>query len=285
MGRIGERLRSLLFLPATRPDRLDRAFESEADRVCFDLEDGVGVDAKETAREEVMRLVAGGGAQSRLVIRINSPRTETGLRDVLALCAAPSSPIAVMIPKVESGEEVRWIADLLAARHPALRLHLLIETARGVEAAPAIAAVSARTEAIMFGGVDLSADLGAAHEWEPLLYARSRIVHAAAGAGIGALDSVVLDLSDAAVLRAEAERARRLGFTGKAAIHPRQVAAIHECFAPTSAEIARAQRVVAAYDESGGGVTVVDGELVDLPVVRSAQRILRLANAGEESTS
>jgi (S)-citramalyl-CoA lyase len=282
MNRTGDRVRSLLFLPATRPDRLERALATGADRVCLDLEDGVAAGAKAGARAALVSILQTDAVPPGLGVRINSPRTEDGLRDVLALCELPPRPIAVMLPKVESAEEVRWIEALLATRHPEVRLQLLIETARAIEAASALAAASARTELVMFGGIDLAADLGAELAWEPLLYGRARVIGAAAAAGVGALDSVMLDIDAPDALRQEAERARRMGYTGKAAIHPRQLAPIHEAFAPTPDEVARARRIVAVYEESASGVAVLDGRLVDLPVVRGARRLLERAALPEE---
>jgi citrate lyase beta subunit len=186
---------------------------------------------------------------------------------------------------VESAEEVRWIEALLVPHHPEVRLQLLIETARAIEAAPALAAASARIELVMFGGIDLAADLGVEPAWEPLLYGRARVVGAAAAAGVGALDSVMLDIDAPEALRTEAERARRMGYAGKAAIHPRQLAPIHEAFAPTADEVAHARRIIAVYEESASGVAVLDGRLVDLPVVRGARRLLERAALPEEPAS
>jgi len=270
------RIRSLLFLPAVRLDRLEKAFATGADRVCVDLEDGVGPDSKDTARDAVAGLLDEADHPG-LVIRINSPRTEEGLRDLLVLMEARPRSLEVMIPKVESADEVRWIEELLGRRHRSVGLHLLVETARGIEAAVPIATASPRLVALMLGGVDLSADLGAALDWEPLQYARSRIVSAAAIAGAGALDTIVLALDDEDSLRSEALRARRMGFAGKLAIHPKQITPIHEAFSPSPEEIAHARRIAEAYERNRGGVTVLDGRLVELPVLRSALRILNLA--------
>jgi citrate lyase beta subunit len=155
-----------------------------------------------------------------------------------------------------------------------LRLHVIIETNDGLSDAVAIARSTRRVASLLFGAVDMSADLRCANAWEPLLYARSRVVHAAASAGIDALDVPFLDLDDAAGLAREAQAAAAMGFGGKAAIHPRQIAAIHAAFTPSSAEIARARRIVAAYEASDTGLVVLDGKLVEAPVVRSMYRLL-----------
>jgi len=152
----------------------------------------------------------------------------------------------------------------------------LVETARGLAAAEALAA-HPRVAGLVLGGADLAADLGAVMSWEPLLYARSRLVHAAATAGVAVVDVPCLALDDGGALADEAARVRRLGFTGKLAIHPRQVAPINTAFTPDAAELEGARRVIAAVAAAGGGVAVVDGKMVDAPVVRSAERALALA--------
>ena len=157
----------------------------------------------------------------------------------------------------------------------ALPLIVQIETAAGLLAAAEIAAASPHVSAVFFGAIDLSADLGCAVEWEALLYARSRVVLAAGAAGVAALDSPFMDVPALDALAEETSRVRRLGFTGKAAIHPTQVPLIQKAFAPSAAETAWARKIVAAYERQQGGVLLVEGQLIELPVVRSARRTLR----------
>jgi citrate lyase beta subunit len=130
---------------------------------------------------------------------------------------------------------------------------------------------------MILGAVDMSADLRCTKAWEPLLYTRSRLVHAAASAGIDLLDVPFLNLDDPEGLRQEAMGCARLGFTGKASIHPNQIPIIHEAFTPTEAQIAKARKVCAAFEESTTGLVVVDNELIELPVVRSYYRMLAIA--------
>jgi len=276
--------RSLLFFPAARPDRFAKALATGADCVCIDLEDAVAEAAKEEARAAALGLLRGAGdGAAEVVLRVNSPRTPTGLRDLLAVAESGLSALTLLLPKVASPEEVRWIDELLAPGIPALRLMAMIESARGVAAAPEIAAAPPRLAALVLGGVDLSTELGAGMEWEPLLYARSRVVHAAAAAEIDALDTVFLDVGDLERLGAEAEHAVRLGFSGKAAIHPTQIAPIHRAFTPSDEEVRRAREVVEAYERNRGGVLLLHGRLVERPVVRRAERILARAR-GREGT-
>ena len=270
--------RSLLFVPAVRPDRFPKALATGADAVCIDLEDGVAPGAKETARAQALALLAArrpGAAEVSL--RINDAKTALGRTDLAALTDSGARPDALMLPKVAGAEEIRAVDTALARAGGALPLIVQIETAAGLLAAAEIAAASPNVSAVFFGAIDLSADLGCAVEWESLLYARSRVVLAAGAAGVSALDSPFMDVPALDVLADETRRVRRLGFTGKAAIHPTQVPVIQAAFAPSPEETAWARKLVAAYERQQGGVLLVDGQLIELPVVRSARRTLAAA--------
>jgi citrate lyase beta subunit len=182
-----------------------------------------------------------------------------------------------MVPKVESAVEVRLYSRHLEGAQAAIGLVCLIESARGLEAAMEIANADARLRVIALGGVDLAADLRAELAWEPLLYGRSRLVQATAAAGIGLLDLPHLALDDAAALAAECRRVKALGFTGKLAIHPKQVAPIVETFTPSAAEVDRAARMVAALEQAGGNAVEFEGKMLEIPIVKAARRVLALA--------
>ena len=154
-----------------------------------------------------------------------------------------------------------------------------IETASGLAAAEAIATASPNVAVLFFGAVDLSAELGCTIEWDALLYARSRVVAAAALVGVDAMDTPFMDVSAADALSDEARAVRRLGFTGKAAIHPTQVPIIQGAFSPDPDAVAWAKRMVEAYEANKGGVLLVDGKLIERPVIASAQRVLAIAEA------
>jgi len=271
--------RSLLFVPALRPDRYLKALEVGADIVCIDMEDAVTLERKDEGRALTLPLFAQAShPHVERMVRINALSTYHGLKDLQALieCAAP--PDAIMIPKIRSAEEVELIDTLLsagAARH--IRYCVIVETNRGLERAVEIAGSSPRIDSMILGAVDMSADLRCTKAWEPLLYTRSRLVHAAASAGIDLLDVPFLNLDDPDGLRQEAMGCARLGFTGKASIHPNQITIIHEAFTPTEAQIAKARKVCAAFEESTTGLVVVDNELIELPVVRSYYRMLAIA--------
>ena len=267
--------RSLLFVPAVRPDRFPKALATGADAVCIDLEDGVAPGAKETAREQALALLAAREPTAAEVsLRINDAKTPLGQTDLAALVDSGTRPDALMLPKVAGTDEIRAVDAALARGGGALPLIVQIETAAGLLAAADIAAASPHVSAVFFGAIDLSADLGCAVEWEALLYARSRVVLAAGAAGVAALDSPFMDVPALGALAEETSRVRRLGFTGKAAIHPTQVPVIQKAFAPSAAETAWARKIVAEYERQQGGVLLVEGQLIELPVVRSARRTL-----------
>lgn len=270
-------LRSLLFTPGTRPERFAKAAASGADAVILDLEDAVPPLAKAEARDHVLGWlddVPGDGVPC--LVRVNGLRTPEGLRDLLAFLDAGVAPPAIVLPKVESLAELEVVAALLTGPLAATGFVPLIESARALSAAEAIAS-HPRTRALALGGADLAADLGCTMAWEPLLWARARVVQAAATAGVGAVDVPYLDLARDDGLADEAAAVRDLGFTGKLAIHPRHVAAINAALTPTADEHAQARRVVDAADAAGDGVCVVDGRMVDPPIVRAARRTLARA--------
>ena len=193
--------------------------------------------------------------------------------------ALPQKPAAVMVPKIRKAEEISLLDKKLVEHAPELALHVLIETAEALEHASAIAVASPRLEMLLFGGVDLATELRATTGWEALSYARGRSVHAAALAGLDVMDMPYLAVDDPDGLREEAVRARDMGFGGKAAIHPAQVAIINQAFTPGAGEIEQAKRILAAYADAPGGVTVLDGRLIEKPVILKMQYILAIAEA------
>ncbi len=266
--------RSLLFVPGHRADRFAKATASGADVVCIDLEDAVPPGERPAARLACLQFLAAQPAGHRCGVRISRLAAPDGLRDVLALADAGAKPAYVMLAKSESADELR----LLAAHLPGLPLIALIESARGLTAAMAIASAHAQVQALMLGGVDLAAELGCDVAWEPLLFARSTLVTAAAASAIACIDVPWLDVADADGAREETVRIAALGFSGKSMIHPSQVAPVHAGFAPAPEALERARRVVAAAGVNDAAV-LVDGRMVDRPVVLAAQRLLRRAGA------
>ncbi|MEK9941279.1 MAG: CoA ester lyase [Gammaproteobacteria bacterium] len=272
--------RSFIFAPSMRPELYPKALASGADIVCVELEDGVAPKDKDVARQNVLELFSQPQADDGVerMVRINCLRTAVGLKDVQAILDTNSPPPALMLPKVVSPEEVIWLDDLLTEAEKDIRIHIIIEMNEGLEAAFDIAHSSDRIDSLLFGGVDMAADLRCKNAWEPLLYARSRVVHAAASAGIDVIDVPYLDLEDMSGMSREAGLAKDLGFSGKGAIHPKQIAELNRIFTPSDDEISRAKKVISAFDAAESGLVVVDGKLIERPVIREMQRILSIAD-------
>ena len=272
--------RSLLFVPGLRPDRFAKALDAGADIVCVDMEDAVALPRKDEGRALALPLFREKShPQVEKMARINSLSTVHGLKDLQAIIESDTPPPSIMIPKIKSPEEIELIETLLSTGPArAIRFCVIIETNQGLERAIEIAKASSRIDSMILGAVDMSAELRCQKSWEPLLYTRSRLVHAAASAGIDLLDVPYLTLDDPEGLRQEAQGCARLGFTGKASIHPNQIAIINEAFTPDAKTIEKARKVCAAFENDKTGLVVVDGELIELPVVRSMYRVLAIAS-------
>ena len=255
-----------------------KAITLGADIVCIELEDGIAPKDKSIARERAIELFAephaAHGVES--IVRINSVREAHGHADILAVLATDTPPPALMLPKVQTPDEISWLDNLLTERGHNTRLHVIIETNAGLEAAYDIALASSRIDALFFGGVDMAAELRCINAWEPLLYARSRVVHAAASAGIDVIDVPYLDLNDLDGMKREASLARDLGFIGKGCIHPKQIPILNEVFTPDKKQVDYAKRVVDAFDKADTGLVVLDGKLIEKPVLREMRRILEI---------
>ncbi len=287
-------MRSLMFVPAHRERMVARALglaefgPTVLDVAILDLEDGVPAASKDEARRAVADLLArpSQGGPLRFV-RIRRALSDAGEADLDAVVRAGLD--GIVAPKVRRAEEMDWLADELDARERAMtiapgtiRIVASIESAAALVDAPRIAAASERVVGLAFGSEDFALDLGLPTRREgeaaELLYARSATVVAAASAGKLAFDGIWPDIDDAAGLRADALRARRLGFAGKTLIHPGQIAVVNEVFSPSDAEIDEARRVVRAFDEAlgrGHGAAALDGQMLDAPVVDRARRVLR----------
>ena len=271
--------RSLLFVPGLRPDRYAKALRAGSDIVCVDLEDAVAPPRKDEARALALPLFAEPAPPGvEPMARINPLSTAEGLKDILALRDCPAPPPALMLAKVGSADEIRLYDALLSGSCAHIRYHVIVESTDGLANAHAIAAASPRIDSLLFGAVDMAADLRVAGSWESLLLARSTVVHAAARAGLDLLDVPYLTLEDPDGLEAEAGAAAALGFTGKAAIHPSQIPIINRVFSPSPELVARARRIIAAFETSTTGLLVVDGELIERPVLRAMHRVAAIAD-------
>ncbi|MBB5790631.1 HpcH/HpaI aldolase/citrate lyase family protein [Jiangella mangrovi] len=268
---------TLLYVPADRPDRAVKALASSADVVILDLEDAVAPSAKDTARSAVEPVLAGVDGRD-VQVRVNAPSTPWGVADLELLAGLPPS-VSVRVPKVSSPDDVASVRSVAGDRP----VHVLLETAAGVEAAYAIASAPG-VASIGLGEADLASDLGLSGPGvsEGLDWCRQRLVVAARAAGLPAPAMAVwTDLADGAGLAASCVRGRGLGFVGRAAIHPRQLPVIEAAFRPSAAEIAAATEVVEAMDAAtaaGSGTAVLPGgRFVDVAMVEQARRVLELA--------
>jgi len=271
--------RSFIFAPGNKPDMFPKAMATGADIMCIDLEDAIAPQHKEQARAATLDWFATADLDDAVecMVRINAPRTPDGMKDVQAVLDSAKAPPSLMLAKVKSPAEVIALDELFDEFKIASRLQVIIETNEALEAAWEIARCSTRIDAIFFGGVDMAADLRCEYTWEALLYARSRVVHAAAGAGVDVIDVPFLDLNDMEGMKREAEAARALGFCGKGSIHPKQVPVLNEIFSPSEAEIAHAKRIVEAFEQGDSGLVVIDGKLIEKPVLRRMYRVLARA--------
>ncbi|HEY3697076.1 HpcH/HpaI aldolase/citrate lyase family protein [Phenylobacterium sp.] len=261
---------SLLFAPASRPDRFAKALAAGAQAVIFDLEDSVPEAGKAGARAALAQFLGAGrsGGPGR-VVRINRLERAEGRADLQALCGLDVD--AVMLPKVEAAEPLAEAARALEQAGSRASLIALVESARGVGRVESIAGQApARLSALMFGAADYAADLGLQAGGRRADFARDRIVNAAAMAGVAAIDSPFFDIADPAGLEADCAMARAMGFAGKAAIHPSQVGPIEQAFALIEAERTLAARILAAGGD--GAAAVLDGKMIDEAVVRWARR-------------
>ena len=277
--------RSFLFSPGSNARALDKGRTLAADGLIFDLEDGVAPEAKEMARRQIAQAIdAGGYGRREMVVRINGLGTEWFEADIEAVAAMAAD--ALLVPKVDDAATVVEVARRMeAAGAPAaMAIWCMIETARGVLNAAAIAAASPRLGAFLVGTADLAKDLHALHTPDrlPLLVGIELCILAARANRLAVLDSPFFDISDDAGFERSCRQGRELGFDGKTLIHPRTIAGANAAFGPSQDELAWARRIIAAYGEAvadGKGVTVVDGRLIEGLHVAEARELIALADA------
>jgi citrate lyase subunit beta/citryl-CoA lyase/(S)-citramalyl-CoA lyase len=268
--------RSFLFVPGDRPERFDKAVASGADAVCIDLEDAVSATMKPLARREALAYISDPARKPAVVgLRINALDRLDGHRDLVALGESAARPAFVLLPKVRAPETIEEVRRTLGDAAPPV--WALMETPEALAGVGAVARAVGEEAGIVFGGADLSAALGADMNWDAFYYARAALVAGAALAGCQTLDVPHLDVRDRAGLAAETRRVKAMGFTGRSCIHPDQVATINEVFTPTADEIEKARAVIAAYDANAGRVLLVEGRLVEKPVLAAARRVLARA--------
>ncbi|HVN14979.1 MAG TPA: CoA ester lyase [Anaerolineales bacterium] len=286
--------RALLYMPGDDRRKIEKATTLGVDSVCTDLEDGTALNKKAEARAVIAKAIRelDFGASERC-IRINSIGSGFETEDLSA--ALEARPDTIVVPKVESPEHVNWVSSRIESYELAhgmplggIRLLIGVETAKGIMNLKEIASADQRLEAIIFGGEDFAASIGAVRTREAieLLYAREAVVTVCAANDLQAIDIVMIDFKDTESLRAEAEFGARLGFSGKQIIHPNQVAAVQDAFTPSDEAIAHAKRIVETFEASqkeGKGAYALDGKMIDMPLLKNAQRVLERAKAAGKS--
>ncbi len=279
--------RTMLYIPGNNPGMIGNADIFGADSVLFDLEDSVAASEKDAARELVGSFIKNRGFSNiEITVRVNPMGSEYIRDDLIAV--VDGNLDAVRLPKTNSKNDVRELEKMLEEVEKEkgigrkIRIHPMIETALGVENTFDIALSSKRIDAITIGGQDLTADMEIVktEKGDELFYARTRIVMAAKAAGIDAMDTVYADVNNEQGLIEETQMVKKLGFTGKAVINPRQIKPVHNVFRPASEEIEWAREVINAYEaalKEGKGVIAIRGKMIDPPVVKRAQKIIAIA--------
>jgi len=281
--------RALLYMPGDDWKKITKALTLGVDCICMDMEDGAAASRKAEARETIARALRelDFGTAEKLA-RING--IGTGLEaDDLAV-VLPFHPDGVVLPKAETPEQVAWVSEKIEAAElkngwpvNSIRMILVVESARGILNLKELAA-HPRLDALIFGAEDYAASIGATRTAESLevLYARSALVTAAAAHGLQAIDLVTVDFRDPQLARRDALFGAQLGYTGKQVIHPAQVEPVQDAFTPNNEAIAYAKRVVQTFEMNqarGTGAYDLDGKMIDLPLLKSAQNVLERARA------
>jgi citrate lyase beta subunit len=282
--------RALLYMPGDDRRKIEKSTTLGVDCICMDMEDGVAMSHKVEARaviaQAMKELIFG---ESERCIRINS--IGSGLESYDLVAALSAEPDTIVVPKIESAEQVKWVSDHIESYElssnqdlGSVRLLVGVETAKGIMNLREIAEADKRLEAIIFGAEDYAASVGAKRTKEAteVLYARQAVVTACAANDLQAIDMVYIDFRDEAGLRIEAEQGAGFGFSGKQIIHPNQVAAVQEAFTPSDEAIEYARRIVETFESSqreGKGAYALDGKMIDMPLLKNAQKVLDRARA------
>ena len=270
--------RSVLYIPGSKQRALEKARSLPVDAIILDLEDAVTPEAKPAARKTLATALSEGGYGARVqIVRINGLDTPWWQDDIAAL--DDCGPDAILLPKVNSPDEIQRLADVLA---PSVSIWAMLETPLGVLNAQSIAA-HPRTAGFVVGSNDLAKELNCRFRADrlPLIMALQTVLLAARAEGVIAIDGVYNQFKDAAGLQFECEQGRDLGFDGKSLIHPAQIGLANQVFAPSASEISLAQRQIEAFkqaSDAGQGVAVVDGTIVENLHVETAQRLLAKAH-------
>ena len=277
-------------MPGDDRRKIEKATTLRVDSICMDMEDGVAMNKKAEARAVIAQAMKElDFGTSERCIRINS--VGSGMEKYDLAAALTTNPDAIVVPKIESAEQVKWVSDHIETHELSsnknigtVRLLVGVETAKGILNLKEIAESDKRLEAIIFGGEDYAASVGAVRTKAAieLLYARQATVTACAAYDLQAIDIVFIDFKDTEGLRAEAEQGAGFGFSGKQIIHPNQVSVVQEAFTPSDDAVEYARRIVESFESSqreGKGAYALDGKMIDMPLLKNAQKVLERAKA------
>jgi citrate lyase beta subunit len=281
--------RALLYMPGDDWKKITKSLTLGVDCICMDMEDAVAVNRKAEARATIARALQElDFGKSEKLARINSVGSGWEMDDIQAVL--PFHPDGIVIPKVESLDQIQWGGGIIQAAEleygwqvNSIRMLVGVETAKGILNLKEIAS-HPRLDGLIFGGEDFAASIGATRTPEAveLLYARQAVVTACAAFDLQAIDIVTIDFKNLEVVRTEAEFGARLGYAGKQIIHPTQVEPVQTAFTPNDEAIAYARRIVETFEASqkeGRGAYALDGRMIDMPLLKNAQKVLERASA------
>lgn len=281
--------RALLYMPGDDRHKINKSLTLSVDCICMDMEDGAALNRKTEARATIaLALQELDFGKSEKLARINA--VGSGFEEADIHAVLPHHPDGIVVPKVEALEQIQWASDIIEAAELAggwgvnsIRMLVGVETAKGILNLKEIAS-HPRLDGIIFGGEDFAASVGAVRtpEATELLYARLAVVTACAAYNLQAIDIVTIDFKNPEIVRAEAEFGARLGYSGKQIIHPAQVEPVQTAFTPSDEAIAYAQRLAEAFEshqQQGAGTFALDGKMIDMPLLKNAQKVLERAKA------
>ncbi len=271
--------RSILFVPSDRIDRIEKSINLPADSITIDLEDAVAQERKEEGRQILKKaLEEFDFGLKEIIVRMNSIGTLNGLKDILMLKGCSRLPDTIMLPKTESADEVVLFAKLIGEIDVEIKLLIILESCKGILCAKDIVKASSKVSGVIFGGGDLSGEIGCSMTWDNMYTARQIVLMAAAHAGIEAIDVPYLDISDLEGLAKECKKVASMGFTSKIAIHPKQIEVINNMFTPEQNEIIWARKIIKAANKFGTGAICVDGKMIDKAIVKRARKVVEIAD-------
>ena len=258
---------SPIFIPANKLDWISKAFDKGADSVILDLEDSIAKKEKVSTREALFLHLKENKYEVNLIVRVNSIDEDLGIDDIKRLNQPDLDIEAFMLPKIEDPQKISNL--------PEINVIALLETPRSIKNISDIASHN-KVKGLALGGADLSASMGSSMDWDSLLYARSKIILESSINDLFSIDSPFMDIENLESLELESRKARSMGFSGKAAIHPSQIEVINRSFLPSYSEVEEAKQIIKAFNNSSSAVISFEGKMIDQPIIVSMEKRLRL---------